>query len=154
MGSVHDLAPSFVSKPAEVGGVSYRIRGLSSDDTVCILERAPGFAMLLNGGAPEGGLALDILRAINPIISAGFDIEGEDEKKAQALRLPLQQQMQLVTEIIKRTFPDEKGPFGLIAQAFLELMQLGDLPMTSSTLLSAMFGNSSEQDTPQTQLGG
>lgn len=141
MGSVHELAPSFVGKPAEVGGVSYRIRGLTSDETVGVLEKAPGLASLLSGTVPEGGLFTDGIRALHPIIAAGCDIEGEDEKRAQALKLPLQLQMQLAGEIVKRTFPDAEGPFGVMAHALLEMLQVVNLPTTSPEPLSATSGS-------------
>lgn len=141
MGSVHELAPSAANKPAEVGGVSYRIRGLTSDETVCVLDMAPSLASLLTGVVPEGGVFLDGIRALAPIIKYGCDIEGEDEKKAQALKLPLQLQMQLAGEIVKRTFPDADGPFGVMAHALLEMLQIVNLPTTSPGPLSATSGS-------------
>lgn len=142
-GNGAELAPSAQLARAEIDGVTFRIRGLTSDETVGILDKSPEVAKMLSGvTAAQGGLVLDLLRAIKPVLEAGCDFDAE--KQAAALKLPMQQQMTLALKILERTFPDEDGPFGAMVTELRRLMA-GNVKVealeTSQTLSSGTSPN-------------
>lgn len=122
-GNGHELVPSASAGKVDIDGITFRIRGLNNAEIVSILSNSPALERLLAGDAAgRGAMAMDAMRAVTPVITAGCDVGG-DEKIAEALRLPAQYAWELAVEIIQRTFPSEDGPFGAVALLLRKMIE-------------------------------
>lgn len=139
-----ELAPSAQAGRLEIDGVTFRIRGLTSDEMLSIIEQSPGLlAVLSNDATGQNKIILDTLRATRPILEYGCDADAD--KQAQAVKLPGHEQMKLAEAILRMTYPDETSPFGAVVGVMVKTMngQISTIEAMadSSTPLSAMSSN-------------
>ena len=112
MAGLLDLADMETSVP--IRGKQIAISGISVDGIIILLREYPDLQKLLGGRASS--LTPEMLTKMAPgamaaAIAAGTGVAGNKKAEAQAAKLSLGEQTQLLEAIFKATFPLGVGPF-------------------------------------------
>jgi hypothetical protein len=135
-----------VPRQVEVRGVKVDVTGVSAMGLASLMARFPDIGKLFSGITPEK----DQLMALAPTALAAFIASGcgkPDDEGAEkiARNLGLGEQLDLVDEILRLTFPRGVGPF---VKKLQELGVLSEVDIQSLQLSPETPKNSSPPDTP------
>jgi hypothetical protein len=120
MADLLDIAPSAAVESVKVGDRFIVVRGLRGNAIASILARFPGLAALLDGNIDEFGprLIAQFGNAFGAIIAAGCDhLEDKTYEQYASETLLFEDQVKLITTIIRLTFPKGAGSFVAVATA-------------------------------------
>jgi len=114
MADLLDIAPSTAVEAVHIsGGTRLVVHGLNGNAIASIVARFPKLAVLLGGGGASVGWHLieHFGAAIGPIIAAGCGHLGDEEREKCADNLLVEDQLKLITAILRLTFPNGFGSF-------------------------------------------
>jgi hypothetical protein len=114
MADLLDIAPSTAVEAVKLnGGARLIVRGLNANAIASIVARFPKLALLLGSSGNDIGWHLieNFGNAIGPIIAAGCNHLGDEEREARANNLLVEDQLKLIVAILGLTFPNGFGSF-------------------------------------------
>ena len=114
MADLLDIAPSTAVEAVHINGdIRLVVHGLNGNALASIVARFPKLAALLGAGSDKIGWHLieHFGNAIGPIIAAGCGHLGDEEREQRAGNLLVEDQLKLVTAILRLTFPSGFGSF-------------------------------------------
>lgn len=124
MADLLDIAPSTSVEVVKINdGMRLIVHGLNGNAIASIVSRFPKLASLLGSGGDIGWHLIEHFgSAIGPIIAAGCGHLGDEEREKRAGNLLVEDQLKLITAIIRLTFPNGFGSFiehltGLMSRA-------------------------------------
>jgi len=125
MADLLDIAPSTAVEAVHINGdMRLVVRGLNGNAIASIVARFPKLATLLGGGGNVGWNLIEHFGgAIGPIIAAGCGHLGDEEREQRAGDLLVEDQLKLITAILRLTFPNG---FGSAIEQLTALMSRAD----------------------------
>jgi len=120
MADLLDIAPSMAVEAVKIDGKRIVVRGLAIDAMAHIAARFPNLLAVF-GAAGEINVPRLIQHfggAVGPIIAAGCGHLGDEKYEAVAGRLPVENQLRLLTPIFRLTFPNGLPAFMEAIAAF------------------------------------
>jgi len=112
MVSLTDIAAP--TKAVEIQGQQVDVKGVSAIGIAVLLGRFPELRQLVSGRSVSiepGELIRLVPEGVAAFIAAGVNAPGDRAMEEAAAALPLGDQVTLLEEIIKLTFPGGLGPF-------------------------------------------
>lgn len=113
-----------------IGETVVDVPGLSFSALAQLCERFPDLSQLLNGGAGPQQLVGMARSAVNAMIAAGCGFPGDEKAEAHANAFPADQQLALMTEIVRVT---TRGGFGPFVERLVALASEGQSPAPAPT---------------------
>lgn len=118
MASFLDVVP--VKGRVTIGDQDVDVPGLSFGCLAQLCDRFPDFAALLNGGAEAEQLMGLARSTVVAVIAAGCGFPGDAKAEAHAGTFPADQQLVIMTEIVRVTTREGFGPFAKRVVAALD----------------------------------
>jgi len=143
MASLMEIAN--VPRQVDVRGVKVDVTGVSAEGLAALMARFPDIGKLFSGIVPEKEDLMKLApTALSAFIAAGCGKAGNEQAEKIARDLGLGEQLDLVDEILRLTFPRGVGPFVQKLQE-LGVLSAVDIPSLQSSLETPK--NSSPPDT-------
>jgi len=112
MSTLLDIANNPRTVPVQ--GHDIEVIGISAEGLTSLMLRFPEIGKMLSGGASNidtAALAKMAPEAVAAVIAAGTGHPGEEKHERAAARLGIDDQLALLDEILRLTFPRGIGPF-------------------------------------------
>jgi len=103
-----------ISREVMVRGSALEITGISAKGVLILLERFPEIRMIMSNRADEvtgESISKMLPQALCAIIAAGCGAPGDKAQEEVAGRLTIGEQLEIVDEIFRLTFPQGVRPF-------------------------------------------
>lgn len=131
MASLMDIAPSH--RTVLVRGTDVEVTGVGVSGLTHLIGRFQGMEGLL-----DGGLSVASIQAMGPefvaaVIAAGTGSPGDAKAEAVAAKLPLHDQIGLLSAIIEETMPAGVGEFGARVVGLARSLGAAPSPEPSNT---------------------
>lgn len=110
MAGLVDIAP--IVEKVTICGTVIEVPGVSAEGIAVLLSRFPELRKLLTGVTVDSDALLKAgPGALAAILAAGTGVPGDEEAEAAAARLPLGDQADLLTAVLRVTLPGGLDPF-------------------------------------------
>jgi hypothetical protein len=111
--SLLDIAPA--AETIAVAGSEVAVHGISVKGIAVLLARFPELRTLMGGGEVDAELAGKLMAiapdAVAAIIAGGTGMPGSAEAEERAALLSIDAQLDLISAVLRLTFPRGVGPF-------------------------------------------
>lgn len=99
-------------RDVKVGDNTIKVFGISTETLISIITKYPAVTKAMSGVDVEGGDLMKIAPdAVAEIIVAGTGNSRDNKHLEAARRVPVEFQLDILTAILKQTFPSGVGPF-------------------------------------------
>lgn len=99
-------------RQVEIRGVKVDVYGISGETLAILMVRFPEVGKMLSGlQVDDNALAKLAPKALAACIAAGTGFAGDDKAEQAAAKLGVGEQLELIDEIMRLTFPRGIGPF-------------------------------------------
>lgn len=145
MATLLDVSSS--ASKVKVGGVEVDVYGVSGEGIASLMRRFPEIAKLMSGSIDKSALFKLGPVALAAFIAAGTGAPDDAATEKAAAKLSVGDQVNLIEEILKRTFPGGVGPFVEQLQNLGLLLRLPEVNRSAASSQGSSK-NSPPKDTP------